>query len=112
MQNLTHLDNVFGRLANFEFNIAYNEAQTAASEGVNLIYRNRELCSFDKIYNDVTAWCSTDAESCLLEDIFANIQKNVFPVAMRLEQLWELLIKDDVDTDAEIFAMADSLGES
>lgn len=76
--NLTHLDDVVERLSRFQFDVTYNEAKEAAVDAVNLLYKNREFCDFDKVYEDAYKYCTVGESKCRLDSIFLNLQKNVF----------------------------------
>ena len=63
-KNLTHLDDVVGRVFNFQFDITFDEAKEAAVDVVNLFYTNLQYCQFKKVYNDLYELCGDDL-SCL-----------------------------------------------
>ena len=109
-KNLTHLDDVMNRIFDLSFNITFDEAKEAALDVVNLIYNNMDYCKFKKVYNDMYTLCGDDL-SCLDEDVFTNIQQNVFPLAIKIEHMFSLIMNDDIETDAEVFAVADGFGE-
>lgn len=109
-QNLTHLDDVMSRVFDFQFDITFEEAKEAAVDVVNLFYKNMEYCKFKKVFDDLYNFCGPEL-TCIDMQIFTNIQQNVFPMAMKIEHMFELLMKEDPTSDAEVFAIADGFGE-
>ena len=74
---------------------------------------NKEYCSFDKVFNDIYSICDDKDADCLDDDkIIANLKANFFPIMVKLETVWEMITKDDVETDAEIIKLVDTLGET
>ena len=43
-KNLTHLDDIAGRVFSMTWDITYDEAQEAAHDAVNLMYKNFQFC--------------------------------------------------------------------
>lgn len=111
--NMTHLDDVLNKVFNFQFPIPYEEAMKAATDIVNLFYMNQRYCSAYKVWDDLKAACPEgDFLNCLdMEVIMENGKKNMFPIMTRLEQIFQLLIKSDIETDEEILSSVDRLGE-
>ena len=47
----------------------------------------------------------------LEDNILGNLTKNIAKIAVRFEQLFEILMKDDYETDEEVFGIVDKIGE-
>ena len=62
--NITHIDNVLGRVADLDFEIPYEDAMEAARDTVNIIYKNKEYCEFSKVMNDLASICP-DEDTCI-----------------------------------------------
>ena len=102
-----------GRVFDFQFDLTYTEAVDVAMDIVNLIYKNREYCAFEKPVYDIVQHCGDDLSLCFnLDNAFERIQKNFMPLAVRIEQMFELLMRDDFETDEEIYAALDKFGEN
>jgi hypothetical protein len=111
--NMTHLNDVMDRIFMMEFNVSYQEAIQSATEVVNLFYLNQNYCSAFKVWDDLKKNCpGEDLFNCMdTEMIMENAKKNMFGLATKLENIFELLLKADIETDEEIMDAMDQLGE-
>ena len=112
-KNLTYLDMVWQKIADMEIlTIPYEDAVEAAKDVVDLIYKNREYCQIDKVFNDINELC--DEEDITEIDIWKNIRSNLFPIAAKLEPMIEWLFSDDLQhqSDEEVLQWSDQMGES
>ena len=109
--NLTHLDGVMTKLFNMEFNIPYDEAVEAATDMVNLIYKNREYCQMDKVASDFYELVMED-DILTDQQLFDNIKNNIFQIGVRIEKVWEIIVNDDLDSDDSILKMCDTFFET
>ncbi|CDW86395.1 UNKNOWN [Stylonychia lemnae] len=112
-QNMTHLANILDRVFMMEFPIPYNEAIQGATEVVNLFYLNQKYCSAFKVWDDLKSSCpDNDFFNCFDMDLLlANGKKNMFGLVTKIENIVELLLRADVQTDEEIISLFDTLGE-
>jgi hypothetical protein len=80
VSNLTHLDDIFENLFDFNFNISYEDAKEASVDIVNLIYKNNQYCQFYRVYNDLTIFSGNfdDAsDTDLINGFMANVKTNL-----------------------------------
>ena len=106
---MTHLNDVMDRVFMMEFNVPYNEAIQAATEVVNLFYLNQKYCSAFKVWDDLKKTCpEEDFFNCMDMDLLLeNGKKNIFGLVTKFENIFELLLKADIETDDEIMKAMD-----
>lgn len=112
--DMTHLDSVMSKFFNFEFPIPYEEAIKAATETVNLFYMNQRYCSTYKVWEDLNAACpGNDLLNCFadVDHLVDNAKRNMIPIFTRGQNIFQLMLKDDIETDEEILSAIDRLGE-
>ena len=63
-----NLANLWFRFVEDPFDISYEEASQAAQQIVDLRYKTVEQCQFQKIGDDIAAWCLESPEKCLRAD--------------------------------------------
>ena len=91
------MGNVLERILNGYFNVSYDEAKEFAVDIVNIIYINCRKCKFSKVYHDLTTFCGPNLECA--DKTAENIQNNLFPLFMRVEKLFEVIINADPKSD-------------
>jgi hypothetical protein len=65
-----------------------------------------------KVYDDLKAHCGTDFLDCMdPEQFMANGKTSMFPIFTKGQDIFELLVKADLDTDEEVLTALDRLGE-
>jgi hypothetical protein len=114
IQNISKILDVVEKVFEMDFTIPYADAVEAATDAVNLIYKNGEYCKFDKLVYDLDSICPMDGSDsdCLNEDkFFSNVKTNLVQIVMRVQQIWDLFSKDDYDTDEEVLTLVDNIGE-
>ena len=110
--DMVHLDSVMEKVFNLQFPIAYEDAMKSATELVNLFYMNQQYCSAYKIWDDVNAACDGDLLNCMdMNVLMENGKKNMIQIFTRGQDIFQLLLKADVETDEEILSAIDRLGE-
>lgn len=113
-EDMSHVDDVMTRLFTFQFPIAYEDALKAATELVNLFYMNQRYCSTYKIWEDLNSACpGNDILNCFSDFnvILNNAKNNIIPIFTRCENMVQILLQADLETDEEILNAVDKLGE-
>lgn len=99
------------------WNVSIKDAETAALDIVDSHWKNREVCQFEKIGDDMKNWCLENEEVCVFKkDMEGRILENIIPLAGNFVNLYKLSFLDDTCyTDAEIVAelgkIVENLGE-
>jgi hypothetical protein len=99
------------------WSVSIKEAETAVLDVVDSHWKNREVCQFEKIGDDMKHWCLENEEICIFKkDIEGRILDNIIPIAGNLVSIYKLLVIDDTCyTDSEIVAewgkIVENMGE-
>jgi hypothetical protein len=99
------------------WSVTVKEAETAVLDVVDAHWKNREVCQFEKIGDDMKHWCLENEEVCVFKkDMEGRILDNIIPLAGNMVSIYKLLVIDDTCyTDAEIVAewgkIVENMGE-
>ena len=96
-KNLTYLEKVWEKINDFEIlDIPYEDAIEAATDAVNLIYRNRDVCDVQHVVNDLVNFCPD--EDCLDDiDVVKNVKSNLLILIAKIEPVFDYLFRDSED---------------
>ena len=113
VNNLTELSVYGAKMANLE--LSYEEAQTAALDVVNIAYMNWDYCLFTKFVADNTEYFNEidmGSDDYLYNVFMPSLQQNMFQIGSKAMDIFSMITHiDDEQTDEEILAIVDRLGE-
>lgn len=75
---------------------------------------NQRYCSTFKIWDDLNAACpGNDILNCFadIDHLVDNAKSNMIPIFTRCEQIFQLMLRADLETDEEVLNAVDRLGE-
>jgi len=87
-------------LGDGEFRLISKDLSIATmTDMIDLFYKNYDYCNFEALVGSYQHWCLENMESCTMNnDVFANLEKNMIPLAGKGFDLFNLMMSDDTCT--------------
>lgn len=98
------------------WSVSISEVKDVGSEFIDNIYKNIEVCQFEKVGDDMKGWCLENPGACIfMEGLENRLFDNMFDIAAEGLDLFKLMMVDDtcysdMEQMAEVYRFSADFG--